>query len=166
MRAPGETFLAQDRQVAIAIEAMSAMRIPGEDDPLALARLGDAGAHVLDHACRLVAEHDWHRIAKRAIDDFEVGVAESGGAAYPADGIGILFFPSGSSGPAFIATDNYSVIKQYNNSDAYALAVDLLADRLRGESPIHTAWPRDEHPISLRRGLRDRCIARTVRGFF
>jgi membrane-bound lytic murein transglycosylase B len=78
-----------------------------------------------------------------------LGVRRADNAAYPADGIGILFFPSGSSGPGFIATDNYSVIKQYNNSDAYALAVGLLADRLRGQSPAGAAWPRDEHPISL-----------------
>ena len=69
-------------------------------------------------------------------------------AAYPANGIGILFFPSGSPGPAFIATDNYSVIKQYNNSDSYALAVGLLADRLRGQGPMRAAWPREEHLVS------------------
>jgi membrane-bound lytic murein transglycosylase B len=56
-------------------------------------------------------------------------------------------FPSGSSGPAFIATDNYNVTKHYNNSDAYAFAVGLLADRLRGQSPASAAWPHDEHPI-------------------
>src|ERR1700733_11643419 len=79
----------------------------------------------------------------------KLGVRRADNATFPADGVGILFFPSGSSGPAFIATDNYSIIKQYNNSDAYALAVGLLADRLRGHSPIRTAWPGDEHPISL-----------------
>ena len=78
----------------------------------------------------------------------KLGVRRADKADYPADGTGILFFPSGSSGPAFIATDNYSVIKQYNNSDAYVLAVGLLADRLQGQIPVSAAWPRDEHPIS------------------
>jgi membrane-bound lytic murein transglycosylase B len=78
----------------------------------------------------------------------KLGVRRADNAAYPANGIGILFFPSGSSGPAFIATDNYSVIKRYNNSDSYALAVGLFADRLRGLSPIRAVWPRDENPIS------------------
>ena len=78
----------------------------------------------------------------------KLGVRRADNATFPADGVGILFFPSGSSGPAFIATDNYSVIKQYNNSDAYALAVGLLADRLQGQRPMRAAWPRDEHPIS------------------
>jgi len=78
----------------------------------------------------------------------KLGVRRTDNAAYPANGIGILFFPSGSPGPAFIATDNYSVIKQYNNSDSYALAVGLLADRLRGQGPVRAAWPREEHPVS------------------
>ena len=34
----------------------------------------------------------------------------------------ILFFPSGASGPAFLVTDNFVVLKRFNNSDAYALA--------------------------------------------
>ena len=53
-------------------------------------------------------------------------------------GDAILFFPSGSAGPAFLVTRNFIVLKQYNNSDAYALAVAHLSDRLRGLGPIRT----------------------------
>jgi hypothetical protein len=59
-----------------------------------------------------------------------------------------MFFPSGAAGPAFLVTTNFVVIKQYNNSDAYALAVAHLADRMRGWGPIRTAWPSDDRQLS------------------
>ena len=34
------------------------------------------------------------------------------------------------TGPAFIVTENFAVLKEYNNSDAYAIAVGHLADRI------------------------------------
>ena len=84
----------------------------------------------------------------------KLGVNRADGLAYPAAGNGILLFPAGASGPAFLATDNYPVLKQYNNSDAYVLAVGHLADQLRGMGAIRAAWPRDDRPL-----LRDRRIA-------
>jgi lytic murein transglycosylase len=74
----------------------------------------------------------------------KLDVKRADGAAFPASGDGILFFPSGAAGPAFIATENYPVLKEYNNSDAYVIAVGHLADRLRGGGPIRTAWPKDD----------------------
>jgi membrane-bound lytic murein transglycosylase B len=78
----------------------------------------------------------------------KLGVHRADGKAFPAAGTGILFFPSGAAGPAFIATDNYAVLKEYNNSDAYAIAVGHLADRINGGAPIKAAWPADDHPLS------------------
>ncbi len=73
------------------------------------------------------------------------GVAKRGdGAALPSAGDGILFFPSGAPAPAFLVTENFVVIKSFNNSDAYALAAGELADRLRGLGPIRAAWPTDD----------------------
>jgi membrane-bound lytic murein transglycosylase B len=69
------------------------------------------------------------------------GFARADGAAFPNSGDAILFFPSGASGPAFLVTRNFIVIKSFNNSDAYALAVGTLSDRLRGLSPLRAAWP-------------------------
>src|SRR5579863_6336832 len=69
------------------------------------------------------------------------GVRRSDGAALTGSGDGILFFPSGAPAPAFLVTANFVVIKSFNNSDAYALAVGALADRLRGLGPIRAAWP-------------------------
>jgi membrane-bound lytic murein transglycosylase B len=78
----------------------------------------------------------------------KLGVRRADGKPFPAAGDGILFFPSGAKGPGFIATENYAVLKEYNNSDAYAIAVGHLADRLNGGPPIKAAWPADDRPLS------------------
>ena len=71
-------------------------------------------------------------------------VSRADGGALPATGSAILFFPSGAAGPAFLVTDNFVVLKRFNNSDAYALAVAELADRLRGLPPFQGAWPAND----------------------
>ncbi len=75
------------------------------------------------------------------------GVRRVDGQPFPHAGNGILFFPSGAKGPAFIVTDNFAVLKEYNNSDAYAIAVGHLADRMKGGIPIQAKWPADDHPL-------------------
>jgi membrane-bound lytic murein transglycosylase B len=75
------------------------------------------------------------------------GVKRADGRPFPDSGNGILFWPAGAHGPAFIATDNYAVLKEYNNSDAYAIAVGHLADRLAGGGPFHAAWPGEDRPL-------------------
>ena len=67
---------------------------------------------------------------------------------FPRSGEGILFFPSGVGGPGFIVTENFDVLKEYNNSDAYAIAVGHLADRIRGGELIRTSWPKDDRQLS------------------
>lgn len=55
----------------------------------------------------------------------------------------------GRSGPAFLMTKNFNVIKRYNNADKYALAVGLLADRIGGyHGPIRD-WNRPFTPITM-----------------
>jgi hypothetical protein len=76
------------------------------------------------------------------------GVRRADGKPFPASGNGILFFPSGAKGPGFIVTPNYDVLKEYNNSDAYAIAVGHLADLLAGGGPFKGAWPADDRPLS------------------
>jgi peptidoglycan lytic transglycosylase B len=78
----------------------------------------------------------------------KLGVQRSDGKALPPDGNGILFSPAGAEGPAFIVTENFDVLKEYNNSDAYAVAVGHLADRIRGGPPIMAKWPADDHQLS------------------
>lgn len=76
------------------------------------------------------------------------GVKRADGKAFPPSGDGILFFPAGSQGPGFIVTKNFDVLKEYNNSDAYAIAIGHLADRMHGGPPIKAAWPKDDRPLS------------------
>jgi membrane-bound lytic murein transglycosylase B len=77
-----------------------------------------------------------------------LGIRRADGAALPSTGDAILFFPSGAAGPAFLVTENFVAIKQYNNSDAYALAVAHLADRLHGRPPFRAAWPPNDQQLS------------------
>ena len=69
------------------------------------------------------------------------GVVRADGAAMPAAGEGILYFPAGAPGPAFLVTTNFTVIKTYNSSDSYVLAVGTLADRMAGGAPVAGPWP-------------------------
>jgi hypothetical protein len=58
-----------------------------------------------------------------------------------------LILPAGANGPAFFAFPNHYVIRKYNNSTAYALAVGLIADAARGQPALAHAWPY-ETPLS------------------
>ena len=51
-----------------------------------------------------------------------------------------LLMPAGSYGPAFLALENFLVIKAYNMSDLYALFVASLGDRIDGGAPFVTPW--------------------------
>jgi lytic murein transglycosylase len=51
-----------------------------------------------------------------------------------------LLQPDGIHGPAFLATKNYFVIKEYNFSDLYVLFVGHLADRMVSPLPFATPW--------------------------
>src|SRR3954468_15893659 len=71
----------------------------------------------------------------------KLGVKRADGKAFPATGDGILFFPAGLPGPAFIVTPNFEVIKDYNDSDVYALAIGHLSDLMQGGDGFKAAWP-------------------------
>jgi lytic murein transglycosylase len=108
------------------------------------------------------AGFDYTKSRASFADWTRLGVRSTSGKPFPADGEAILFFPTGSKGPAFLVTGNFNVIKRYNNSDVYALAVAHLAERFRDGEPIRTAWPRDdrqltrEERIALQRKLAER----------
>jgi len=51
-----------------------------------------------------------------------------------------LLQPEGIYGPAFLATKNYFVIKEYNFSDLYVLFVGHLSDRMQNPRPFSTPW--------------------------
>ncbi len=79
----------------------------------------------------------------------QLGVARATGAGFPRpDDKAELVAPAGARGPAFLMLRNHFVIKRYNNSTAYALAVGHLADRLRGGGDFVQPWPNDERPLT------------------
>lgn len=54
---------------------------------------------------------------------------------------GMVLVPAGTSGPEFVVTPNFYVIKEYNNSDLYALFIGNLADRIaHGGGAFVTPW--------------------------
>jgi membrane-bound lytic murein transglycosylase B len=77
------------------------------------------------------------------------GVLRVGGKPYPRPtDRAYLLIPSGASGPAFLMLNNFKVLMKYNPAEAYALAIGHLADRMRGEAPLVTAWPRHERVLT------------------
>jgi membrane-bound lytic murein transglycosylase B len=77
---------------------------------------------------------DWSRLGVRRVDRKHM----------PRWGEASLLLPAGGDGPAFLVTANYDVLKSYNSSDAYALGVAHLGDRIYGGRPIAREWPKHE----------------------
>jgi lytic murein transglycosylase len=73
-----------------------------------------------------------------------VGIERVGGKSFPAEEMkaaGMMLFPAGRGGPEFIVTPNFYVIKEYNNSDLYALYIGNLADRIAyGSGAFQRSW--------------------------
>lgn len=80
----------------------------------------------------------WQQLGLQSLDK----QALMGGA------IAKLWLPAGVHGPAFLTTQNFEVIKVYNNSANYALAVSLLAQKIDGKAGIMASWPVHERPLS------------------
>ena len=76
-----------------------------------------------------------------------LGVTLADGAALPGKGWAALLLPSGARGPAFLVTRNFAAIKTYNASNAYALGVSLLSDRLAGSPGLSAKWPVHERVL-------------------
>lgn len=53
-----------------------------------------------------------------------------------------LLIPTGIKGPAFLVTDNFLVLKTYNQANLYALFVGHIADRVTINKPFATKWPK------------------------
>lgn len=61
----------------------------------------------------------------------------------------VLKMPGGAGGPVFLVTRNFFVLKKYNNSDFYALAVGLLADEIAGYGGLEQRWPRPAGALAM-----------------
>jgi lytic murein transglycosylase len=88
---------------------------------------------------RTMTVRDWER----------AGIHRVGGKHFPRPGDrAYLLVPAGAQGPGFLMLSNFRVIMKYNPSEAYALAIGHLADRLRGGGPFVQPWPRHERVLS------------------
>jgi lytic murein transglycosylase len=77
------------------------------------------------------------------------GISRPGGKAFARlDDRAYLLVPAGAQGPGFLMLQNFRVIMKYNPSEAYALAIGYLADRLRGGEPLVQPWPRYERVLT------------------
>ena len=76
------------------------------------------------------------------------GVKRADGKAMPEAGEAELLITAGLKGPIFLVTPNFKVIKTYNNSTSYALAVALLGDRATGAEGLRGAWPVRDRQLS------------------
>lgn len=114
---------------------------------------------------RLPADFNWllaDRYVRRPAAFWnEIGVRTYAGGAVPDHGVAGLFAPAGVGGPVFLTYPNFNVIKRYNNSDSYALAIGLLGDRIYGGAGVQAPWSRDVLPLtrSDRREVQQRLTA-------
>lgn len=81
---------------------------------------------------------------KRISDWEKLGIRRVSGKPFPdheARREGYLLMPAGRYGPAFIVTPNFYVLKEYNESDLYALFVGHAGDRIQwGDSRFSAGW--------------------------
>ena len=82
-----------------------------------------------DISCALEGPDQGRRISEWT----SMGIARVNGKPFPANEArseGYLLMPAGRNGPAFIVTPNFYVLKEYNESDLYALFIGHGADRI------------------------------------
>ncbi len=99
----------------------------------------------------LPAQFDWtfgDRTARHPFSTWsKIGVRAATGEMPRSGGAG-LFLPAGINGPAFLITDNFEVIREYNTSDSYAVGVGHLGDRIFGGPAFQRPWPTKEPQLS------------------
>ena len=77
-----------------------------------------------------------------------LGIARISGRDFPKGELekpGMMLVPAGRHGPEFIVTPNFYVLKEYNNSDLYALFIGNLADRISGGGAFRGQWGKVGH---------------------
>ncbi|MBN9315422.1 MAG: lytic murein transglycosylase [Devosia sp.] len=103
----------------------------------------------------------WSGINATLGDWSGVGVLRASGKPFPrASDTARLYMPMGGNGPVFAVLPNFDVIKRYNSSDSYALAVGHLADRILGSKGFVASWPAD---TALTRADREQVQAMLLR---
>ena len=85
------------------------------------------------------AKHPWRYWAAKGVTIARGGAPSDAEAMEDAP----ILLPQGARGPAFLALPNHYVIRQYNNSVSYALAIGLTADGIAGKPGLVGTWPDD-----------------------
>ena len=81
----------------------------------------------------------------------KLGFSRPAGRTFPRPGEkAVLKLLAGDTGPGFLMMRNFFVLKRYNNADAYALGVGLLADRLAGYPGMVQTWPRPPEALNVK----------------
>ncbi len=75
------------------------------------------------------------------------GVRTVDGGQVPNHGATALIAPAGANGPIFAVFPNFQVIRKYNMSVSYSLAVGHLSDRIIGAGPFAASWPRGSEQL-------------------
>lgn len=96
------------------------------------ARVGDNVSCAIEGPDKPYPVSDWRK----------AGVARVDGTPLPGGGgeKRHLMMPAGRLGPAFVVSWNFYVLKEYNESDLYALFVGHVADRLGTDTRIAGKW--------------------------
>ncbi len=89
---------------------------------------------------------------QRSLDEWrKLGIKLADGREIPHSEMPIqaaLLLPYDYRGPAFLVYHNFFVIKKWNNSTNYALAVGHLADRLIGRAPLSKKQPKNDKAMT------------------
>ncbi len=102
------------------------------------------------------------RTSRAAVSSWsDRGITRADGSTLSGSGNAGLVYPA-RGGPGFLVFKNYDAAYSYNGADSYALAISLLADRLKGRPGIQQRWPTDDPPLSRaeRRELQRLLIAK------
>ena len=96
------------------------------------------------------------RTTKRPLTTWRAaGFVRGDGTSLPNSAIGYgLIMPAGPDGPGFLVGRNFDAVYAYNPAESYALAVNLLADRIKGGPGVIGRWPTDDLPLQ-RSGRRE-----------
>lgn len=84
-------------------------------------------------------KHNWAYWAAKGVRLAQGGTPNGAEALEEAT----ILLPQGANGPAFLALPNHYVIRRYNNSVSYALAIGLTAEGIMGKPGLTKAWPND-----------------------
>lgn len=66
---------------------------------------------------------------------------------------GSIILPAGLAGPAFLVFHNFRIIREWNRSINYAVAVGYLADRVAGGPPLTRLDPQQDKNLSRQNAL-------------